>query len=97
MTAKSFEQRAWDASRGVLQPSARQRVAPAIYDEMSMSPGVSGVHFDNVVILCGFIIRNNSATGTIIVPEGTTTVDQAGSLVNVRYWSWERICEAYGA
>lgn len=93
----SFRQRAWNASRGVLEPSSRQRVAPAIYDELKMSSGISNVVFDNVVILVGFIIRNSTATGTIIVPEGTTTIDLGGSQVNVLYRSWSQICEQYDA
>ncbi|HKX24057.1 MAG TPA: hypothetical protein VJM46_02370 [Candidatus Saccharimonadales bacterium] len=93
--AKSLRDRIWDASRGVLEPSARQHVRPAIYDELKMSPGVGGVYFDNVVILVGFTIRNSSATGTIIVPVGTTTIDLGGSLVNVRYWSWGKIGEEF--
>jgi hypothetical protein len=93
----SFQQRVWNASRGVLEPSSRQKVAPAIYDEMRMSRGVSNVVFDNVVILVGFTIRNNSASGTIIVPEGTTTIDLGGGQVNVLYRAWSQICEQYNA
>ena len=93
----SFKQRARNASRGVLRPSSRQTVTPAIYDELEMSRGVSDVVFDNVVFLDGARIRNNSASGTIIVPEGTIPPDLGGSLVNVLYRSLSQICEQYNA
>lgn len=93
----SFVQRAWNASLGVLEPSSRQTVAPAIYDELKMSRGITDVVFDRVVILVGFTIRNSSASGTIIVPEGTTSIELGGSQVNVLYRSWDQICAQYGA
>lgn len=93
----SHERRVWDASRGVLQPSARQKVSPAIYDELDMSPTTDGVIFDEVAVLTALHVSNDSATGTIIVPTGTAPVRLGGSLVNVRYWSWEQICRRFGA
>jgi len=91
---KSIEQRVRDASRGVLEPSARQRVASGIYDELRMSDTMDGVVFENVVLLNGMTIRNGTARGTIIVPIGAHA-DLGGSLVNVRYWSWEKIDEEF--
>lgn len=95
--AKTLEKRAWDASHGVLEPSARRTVPRGIYDELRMSANTGGVVFDHVVILAGVIIRNSTATGTIILPKGTTTVDLGGSQVNIQYWSWQKICEKFGA
>lgn len=91
----SFRERAWNASRGALRPSAQRRVAPAIYDELNVTSGVSGVVLDHVVILSDVRIRNNSTTGTIIVPEGTTTIDLGGSQVTVLYRAWSQICEQH--
>ncbi len=93
----SFRERAWNASRGALRPSAQRQVEPAIYDELDITPLVNGVVLNHVAILSDVRIRNSSTTGTIIVPEGTTTIDLGDSQVNVLYRAWSQICERYGA
>lgn len=94
---ESYNQRAWKASKGPLQPSSRQIVGPGIYDELIMPPPIAGVTFNRVVLLAGVQIQNNSARGTIILPKDTETVDLGGSLVNVLYWPFEKICREFNA